>query len=1054
MQRLLLVLVSCFFLALAFPADAQNFKFRQFSLEDGISQPFIYGLVQDETGYLWVGTGEGLCRYNGFRFETFLEEDSIAESFISATFKDEDNTLWFGHKQGSISFYEDGRFHILDTREQLNSTINAIASDNEGNIWFASQSDGLMRVDEYNRVQHYKARFKDFLLYSLAFTPEGLMLVGTDQGMFIYKISEQNEQPELVRQAEEIPMTKIQCIVPSLEYDNYWVGTEDAGLHKLHLSSTAPYRSESENFGETFGFPEENIQSVLEDGKGNIWAGTFGSGLYKVSRSAVTGQYEGVLNFNENNGLSNNYVKCLYEDREGNLWLGTYGGGVSNLVDDFFEFYHYDEQGAGASVGAVLVDARDKWFGLPKGLLRIEDYSERRHMLYNSENGFVDDQVTALFKDAAGMLWIGTQSNGIFKMDPSTEGFLHYPLSKDKLSNSIKGITSDGHNIWAATSFGVFTLNPESENIFHFTIENGLKHNNIDVIFQDSKENIWVGTHSNYISIINGMQMVNYQISNSSDIFEVTCMTEDYNGDIWIGTSGKGIYKFSAATFTNYSTKNGLYSNYCYSIIADKGNNIWVGHRGGLSRVETQTQAIRAYDRNTGIVSDCNFNAIWKDDQENVWIGTDQGTIKYDPARDQKNQVPPNTDILSVQVFDDVMAPDSVINLPYDVYKIRFDFIGLSFNNSEKVSYTYKLEGFDLGWSDPTTVNSFVYSRLEDGKYTFLVKACNSDGVCNESPTSIQVIIAKPIWKKWWFLLLISVSVVYAIYLYVRMRVRRHEKMQEYLQTELDARTKEVTEKNQELRSKNKDITDSINYAKRIQQAIMPDQQKLGQILPGAFIFFRPRDIVSGDFYWYHQFGDKVLVACADSTGHGVPGAFMSMIGSTILQDTIRHSNISSPKEILYALDREITAMLSKGTEEETRDGMDVSVCLFDLSTRKITIASAMRPLFICRNGEIEYIKANRHPIGGGLFGREKSFEETEMQLKEGDAVYLFSDGFPDQFGGAAAKKLKVSGMQEMIESFKGKPMVEQGELLAEQFDAWRDGHYQIDDVLVIGVQV
>jgi ligand-binding sensor domain-containing protein/serine phosphatase RsbU (regulator of sigma subunit) len=1035
-------------------ALAQSYKFRQFSTDDGISQPFIYGVTQDEKGYLWIGTGEGLCQYDGFRFKTYLKEDSLAESFVSATHRDPKGVLWFGHMQGGISFYEDGRLKKLDTRLEINSSINSIATDTRGNTWFATQSEGLARVGPYQRITHYKNKFQDLLLYSLHFTPSDLMLVGTDEGLYLYRISADNEQPEKIRRLEGIPMTKIQCIVPHADENSYWIGTEDDGLFKMRLSGSAPYREEVTKFGTEFGLENANVQSVLEDEHKNVWVCTFGDGLHKVQWSTLTDQYESAIVFNEENGLSSNYVKCIYQDRERNIWLGTYGGGLSNLSDDFFEFYGDNYTHLGQDLSAIYVDEHHKYFGLPYGLLKVEARGATRFSLYTDTTGFINAKVTAIYKDSKGLMWIGTAHDGLYSHDPKTEIFTHFPLSADQLSNSIRGITSDGHVIWVATSYGVFTLNPSTGNLFQFSIENGLKHNNINTIFQDSKENIWITTSSNYITVINGEKLENYQVTTSGEILDVIAMTEDANHNIWIATSGSGVYRYSGATFTNFSTKNGLRSNYCYSIITDKNGNVWIGHRGGLSRIDPSTGVIQVYDKTSGISSDCNPNAVWEDPLDNIWIGTSEGAIKYNPNKDLKNQVPPNTDITGVQVGEDAVALDSVIRLGYGIYKVKFDFIGVSFNNSERVTYQYKLDGYDLDWSDPTTQSIASYSHVEDGTYTFLVRACNSDGIWNKKPTPIELIIDKPIWKKWWFILSCFAAVVYLIYLYGRMRERRHEAQQLYLQRELDARTSEVQEKNKELRRKNKDITDSINYAKRIQKATMPNPGQLSEILPEAFIFFRPRDIVSGDFYWFSQHGNSLLLACADSTGHGVPGAFMSMIGSTILQDTLHRSDVTSPREVLVALDHEITTMLSRGSDEDARDGMDCSVVQIELDTRKVRIASAMRPHFIYSGGKLDYIKANRSPIGGALFDRKKVFTEQEVQLNPGDCIYLFTDGYPDQFGGVDTKKMKVTGMRAILEEVKDLPMSEQSQVISDRFDEWRRDCSQIDDVLVIGLRL
>jgi len=247
----------------------------------------------------------------------------------------------------------------------------------------------------------------------------------------------------------------------------------------------------------------------------------------------------------------------------------------------------------------------------------------------------------------------------------------------------------------------------------------------------------------------------------------------------------------------------------------------------------------------------------------------------------------------------------------------------------------------------------------------------------------------------------------------------------------------------------------SINYAKRIQSSILPDINKLKEAFNDAFILFHPRDIVSGDFYWFDKLeDDKFIIVCADSTGHGVPGAFMSMIGSTLLQDIVRKKGISKPSEILNLMDKQIFSTLNQNVElGVSNDGMDMVVCVFSIKTRHIRFASAMRPVIIVLDGEPYYIKGNRSSVGGKS-AFEKFFDDQEYYLREGDTIYLFSDGMSDQFGGPDGKKLKVTRLRRLIEQVSKMPMNEQEEAITKFYLNWKGTYDQVDDILLMGVQV
>jgi serine phosphatase RsbU (regulator of sigma subunit) len=387
-------------------------------------------------------------------------------------------------------------------------------------------------------------------------------------------------------------------------------------------------------------------------------------------------------------------------------------------------------------------------------------------------------------------------------------------------------------------------------------------------------------------------------------------------------------------------------------------------------------------------------------------------------------------------------------------YKIKVYYSGINFSSPEKVYYSTFLENFDLDWSRMTTSKENLYS-LSDGKYKFNLISVNEEGLSQGGPVSFTLLIKKPFYRTWWFVLSSVVVLMGFVVLIIRQRDKAQKKIQEYLEKELAARTSVVMKQKGEIELQNIEITDSINYAKRIQTSILPDLNKLKDSFKDAFILFHPRDIVSGDFYWFDKLDeDKFILVCADSTGHGVPGAFMSMIGSTLLQDIVTRKGISKPSEILSLLDKQIFSTLNQNVElGVSNDGMDMVVCEFSISTRHIRFASAMRPVILVLDGESFYIKGNRSSVGGESVV-EKFFDDQEYYLKEGDTVYLFSDGLPDQFGGPDGKKLKIARLRRMIEQISRLPMDEQKDAMSKFYFDWKGTYDQVDDVLLMGVKV
>ena len=335
-----------------------------------------------------------------------------------------------------------------------------------------------------------------------------------------------------------------------------------------------------------------------------------------------------------------------------------------------------------------------------------------------------------------------------------------------------------------------------------------------------------------------------------------------------------------------------------------------------------------------------------------------------------------------------------------------------------------------------TWLSAFAPIKNKDGKVVAILQADSKfDGFIQRARSSIL------------FNSLISLLVVGVIAFYLIRStgsiLRKEEKM-----------TLEIIDQKAIIEQKNKDITDSILYAKRIQEAILPHLEVIKSQLPESFVLFLPRDIVSGDFYWYADTEDRIYIAAVDCTGHGVPGALMSMIGNTLLTEIIKAKGIKEPAQILDHLEAGIVeAFRSKRESGESRDGMDCALVSICKKSETIEFAGAFRPLLLLRNGEIQEIKANRFPIGGGNGYKKTSFTNNEIAIQPGDIIYMFSDGYPDQAGGDIGKKLMTKRFKDLLLQNSHLPMEEQERKLYNYLVDWQGEHEQMDDILVIGIR-
>lgn len=280
------------------------------------------------------------------------------------------------------------------------------------------------------------------------------------------------------------------------------------------------------------------------------------------------------------------------------------------------------------------------------------------------------------------------------------------------------------------------------------------------------------------------------------------------------------------------------------------------------------------------------------------------------------------------------------------------------------------------------------------------------------------------------------------------------------LEQKVIERTEEVVRQKEEIENKNeeleilyKQVTDSIHYAKRIQEAILPPNNFITQVLPNSFVLYKPKDIVSGDFYWIEKKGNLVYFAAVDCTGHGVPGAFMSLVGHNILKDIINNTSIVKPSEIMDKLREGVVNTLhADKTGKETKDGMDMTLCCINYETLELQFAAAFNPLYIVRNGELTEYKANKFPIGA-FIGAKTNFDNNTLQMQKGDEVFIFSDGYADQFGGPRGKKFMVGNFRKLLTEICTLEPSEQKHKLDTTLVNWQGEQEQVDDVLVIGVK-
>jgi serine phosphatase RsbU (regulator of sigma subunit) len=401
---------------------------------------------------------------------------------------------------------------------------------------------------------------------------------------------------------------------------------------------------------------------------------------------------------------------------------------------------------------------------------------------------------------------------------------------------------------------------------------------------------------------------------------------------------------------------------------------------------------------------------------------------------------------------DDQLFPLVKPKISYGKSSLRIDFSAPYYIAPGKTEFSYKIQGLNNTWSTWSNASTIEYPLLPPGNYTIQAKARNIFGKESEIST-LEIIIKPPFWKTKLFYLLMLIIVFSLFALFVKFREQNLRKAKEILEQKVKERTAEIEMQKNEIAEQKKEITDSIFYARRIQSAILPSTSMLTSVLSEHFVLFLPKDIVSGDFYWSFVKGDKIVILAADCTGHGVPGAFMSMLGVSFLNEIVNAHKLDSAASILNELRDHVKATLAQsGSAEHARDGMDISLCIIDQKKSILQYAGAYNPLYMIRSEELTEIKADKMPIG--WYDLDTEFTNNIVNLRKGDCFYIFSDGFSDQFGGEFGKKYLSKPFKNFLLKIHGQPMTKQKEMLFEEFENWKGKLHQVDDVLVIGFRI
>lgn len=841
-------LISAALLAGIFrPVQAQNssIRFETLSVENGLSQGIVRAIMQDEQGYMWFGTEDGLNRYDGYSVTVYKHDPqlltSISDSTIYTIYQDSQGDLWFGTASGLDQWIPNQEIfkNYLPNVESPTSLsgkgVTAIVEDREGNLWIGTTNHGLNRLDPdtglfshfFHQSEHANSLVSNQIT-ALAVDQRGGLWIGTEAGLDYF--NPQTETFSHFLNSPEDAQSISSDHITALFQDRFgilWIGTEDNGLNQYNPAtrSFSRFLPDSRN---SRSIASHFIRSIHEDKNGQLWIGGR-NGLDLYNRETNSFQRNQRI-AGDPHSLSNDYVLSIFADRTGVLWVGTYGGGVNKYVRANERFTLTQQQPSIAfSLGNDIInaiyedDAGVVWVGtLDSGLRRLNPETSAFISLNHDPadlSSLGSDDVRAIIKDRENVLWIGTYGGGLNRYDQDTGRFSRYIQNSNNpnsISNSqVTALLEDREgNLWIGTRGGGLDLFDQDTNRFiHFRFAEddaySIGSDSIQTIYEDQEGRLWIGTYEG-ISVMDpqSRRFTRYQhhpgdpTSLSSN--RVMSFYEAPDGTMWIGTLLAGLNRFdrSTQTFKHYTQEDGLPNNTIYGILSDPSGYLWMSTNWGLSRFDPQTENFRNYDRRDGLQSnEFSAGAFFQNNQGWMYFGGVQGFIVFDPSRVQDNPVPPPVVITAFKKFNQPQPIDLTgevpIKLSYQENFISFEFAALDYTAPEKNKYAYKLEGFDKDWIESGTRNYASYTNLGGGSYVFHVIGSNPDGVWNENGTQLLIEVVPPIWERWWFIgsgVLILAGSAFVAY---RLRIMRVQAQNRALENQVSERTQEIQRRRQ-----------------------------------------------------------------------------------------------------------------------------------------------------------------------------------------------------------------------------------------------------------------
>lgn len=878
-RRLEVILLALLAALLCGPVGAAApMRFERLGPDEGLSQQAVLAIGQDARGFMWLGTEDGLNRFDGFAFQQPDESAGLGTAFVTDLELDAAGTLWIATDGSGVLTRDPGTGRVSASWSSAASDIDGLSSaravklDNLGRVWIGTRDAGVVVFDphrhtfkRYRHVADDEATLSADAIHSVHIVSGGVW-IGTDSGLDY--IDNDPDKPvqryALASATKQAPEARAVRALLEDRAGMLWIGT-GYGLIQLEprTGEQVLFQADARN---PSALPANEVQTLLEDSARRVWVGTtaglalydphkLGFDIYKHDAADPT-------------SLPDDRIVSLFEDRGGLLWVGTQLAGAAKWNPRSWSFGHRLERDAEAAVNNITSFSQDRsgtiWIGTFGAGLRTADEASGTTRKWRGDRGQLgDDAIMALLTDRAGALWVGTMSAGLVRIAPDRkriEVFRHDPSRAHSLpADGVMSLLEDSAGrIWIGTYGGGLSRFAPATRDFRpaapdADANNSLRSGRVTALAEDHEGRIWAGTDGGGLHMLMPTTGATRQWlhdstnANSLGADTIYALHVDASGTLWIGTHGRGLDRvtvqsrdLSQLRFAHYREAQGLPDNTVYAVLSDDENNIWLSTGHGLASLSRGSHNVSRFHRSHGLQGEeFNFGAAFRSSSGQLYFGGTNGYNVFTPRRLQFNKHLPPVALTGVSILNQPLRT----TVPYEVLErlqlghrdqvVTFDFAALDFTSPRENSYRYRLEGFDDRWVNAGARRSATYTRLAGGEYTFRVQAANADGLWSTTDLALRLDVEAPPWRQGWayaiYAALIALA-LYAAWTQWRRKRAREERYRIELETKVRDRTREIAERNAELEDANR----------RLQEASLTDpltglsnRRALMQALPG-----------------------------------------------------------------------------------------------------------------------------------------------------------------------------------------------------------------------------